>query len=469
MKNIIKPKETLFDSHCHLDHPKFEGEDVGKLIKSAEIAGVSHILTLGVNLASSQKALEIARKHSNVFAGVGISPHDAGKAKPEDVESISELAEEKQVVAIGEIGLDYYYEFSEKETQKEFFKKQIDVAQDLELPIVIHMRDAAGDVFQIFEEFGMPAKKGVFHCFTGSLDEACKAVELGFYISFSGIITFDKSMILPGIIREIPTDKWLIETDAPYLAPIPKRGKRNEPAFLEHTAKFIGDFLEFSPDDIARITRKNACALFGLPSPEEPKIVFFLGNKIYINLTNRDTNDRQFLTSETTENFFGHNVKIEKEPSADEVWKIIREIDLESVQEVVLGGIGEPTLRLDVTQELARRLKMNFPRLKISLITNGQGSLIKGDNILSDLKESVDSISVLLYTGDPQQYEELCRPLGGEAVFPAILEFIRGGVANGFEMEIIGINLPQIDLFKIKHLSDLFGTGYNVKRAVLRK
>jgi TatD DNase family protein len=456
-------KETFFDSHLHLDHPKFKG-DTDKVILRARNAGVAQMTTVGVNNESSADAIKISEKHDGVYASVGISPHDAGKAS--DLSVISNLVHHDRVVAVGETGLDYHYDFTDRETQKSFFEKHIHLAHDVDLPIIIHMRNSSEDIFGILEKSGVLPRGGVFHCFTGTFDEAAKAIEMGFYISFSGIITFDKSMILKSIIPEIPGNRLLIETDAPYLAPAPHRGKRAEPSMIVDTAKAISEFTKLSLSDIARLTRKNACRLFNIPIDDTPAVAYPIRNSLYLNITNRCSNDCIFCIRNEKKHIVGHNLMLDHEPDVEEIWRAIREADVTQYKEVVFCGYGEPTLRLDVLREIARRLKMENSSLKIRLNTNGQGSLIYGDDIVPMLIDCIDMVSISLNTADPQQYIELCKPIYGDAAFPAIIEFSKRCIEAGIGLQFSAINLSEVNLGKAKNIADRLGAQFLIRKKV---
>ena len=454
-------KDIFFDSHLHLDHPKFK-DDLDNVISRAKDDGVTQMTTVGVTNESSEAAIGIAEKYDGVYASVGISPHDAGKAK--DLSVISNLAHNDRVVAIGETGLDYHYDFTEREIQKTFFEKHINLAHDVDLPLIIHMRESAEDVFGILEKCGVPSKGGVLHCFTGTFDEAAKAIELGFHISFSGIVTFDKSMTLKSIIPQIPSHRLLIETDAPYLAPTPHRGKRAEPSMVIDTAKAIAEFTNLSVSDIARITKTNACSLFNIPNEDKPVIAYPIRKSLYLNITNRCSNDCFFCIRNEKDHVAGHNLVLNHEPEVQEIWKALKEADITQYEEVVFCGYGEPTMRFDVLRETARRLKMEHPWLKIRLNTNGQGSLIFGDDVVPMLKDCIDIVSISLNTADPQQYIELCRPIYEDAAFPAILEFARRCIEAEMEVQFSAVNLPEVDLSKAKNIADRLGAQFLIRK-----
>ncbi len=247
----------LFDSHAHYNDEKFENEI--NIIEDIYNAGVTKLITAGYSLESTKKAIEIANKYEYVYATAGISPNDIDGIKQSDYEEIKNLAQDKKVVAIGEIGLDYYWNKENKEEQKEVFIKQIEIANDLDLPIVIHTREAVQDTLAILKTH---KTRGVFHCCPQNIELIKEGLKLGFYISFAGPITFKNSKNANQVIEYVPLDKILIETDSPYLAPEPHRGTRNDSRNVRYVAEKIAEVKEIPIEEIARITYENAKKVF---------------------------------------------------------------------------------------------------------------------------------------------------------------------------------------------------------------
>lgn len=257
----------LIDTHAHLDMEDFE-EDIKEVAHRAFENGIEQIISVGIDLSSSTKALELARKHSRIFSTVGFHPHHADSATQGDLERLAELARDPHVVAWGEIGLDYFRNRSTRSGQMSVFKKQLEIAAELRLPVVIHDREAHGDVLSCLEAMGGGRPRGVIHCFSGDLELAERFIALGFYISFPGTVTFPKAYTARDVAARIPLDRLFVETDAPYLAPVPFRGKRNEPAFAAHTAREIAKLRGIDFEELALRSSENARRLFGLPQPE---------------------------------------------------------------------------------------------------------------------------------------------------------------------------------------------------------
>lgn len=250
----------MIDTHIHLDAEAF-GQDLDAVVGRALEAGVGRMITIGTDVNSSRKAVEIAENFECVFASVGIHPHDAAKAGSGDLGEIRILTDHPKVVGMGEIGLDYYYDFSPRETQQSLFVAQLQMAARLNLPVVVHVREAMTDAMKCISDAGEGPWTGVFHCFGGSAEDVPAVLEAGFHISFTGVITF-KNFSRTDAVRAVPLNRLLLETDAPFMTPVPHRGKRNEPLYLRHTAERLAEIHAVSTDLLAETTTKNALALF---------------------------------------------------------------------------------------------------------------------------------------------------------------------------------------------------------------
>lgn len=253
----------LVDSHCHLDFPDF-ADDLDGVVGRAGAAGVGTLLTIGTHITRHEQVVRVAERFPNVWASVGVHPHEAGVAPFADVETLLKLAGHPKVVALGETGLDYYYDKSPRDRQRDSFRIHIEAARRSGLPVIVHTRDADEDTAAILaEEMGKGAFTGLVHCFSSGPDFAEKAVELGFYISASGIMTFKTAEDLRATLAGVPLDRLLVETDAPYLAPIPFRGKRNEPAYVAHTAAKLAEVKGVPMAELEAATTANFHRLFG--------------------------------------------------------------------------------------------------------------------------------------------------------------------------------------------------------------
>jgi TatD DNase family protein len=248
----------LIDSHCHLDSDQFD-PDREAVIQRALDSGVTHLVAIGTGNGPPdlEAGVRLADKYEAFYATVGVHPHDAAKATEETFHRLSQLAQHPKVVAIGEIGLDYHYDFSPRETQHAVFIEQMGLAARAKKPIVIHTREAWDDTISLIREHWDVERGGIMHCFSGGPKEAQQALDLGFYLSFGGIVTFPKALEIQEAARIVPADRILLETDAPYLAPVPKRGKRNEPAYIVETARKLAQLRGVSEQAIAETTTAN--------------------------------------------------------------------------------------------------------------------------------------------------------------------------------------------------------------------
>jgi len=260
----LSPGFSVIDSHCHLDMDAYQGK-LDEIIDSANASGVSRIISIGIDLASSKKAVELAQKYSSVYATVGIHPHGAEEACLEVYEELTTLAAHPKVVGFGEIGLDYAKQYAPVKTQQKEFARQLDLAKQLDLPVVIHDREAHEDTLRMLNEKGPFPAGGVLHCFSGNLVFAEEILKLGFYISIPGIVTFTNAASLQEVVINTPLEKMVIETDGPFLAPVPWRGKNNRPDFLLYTAGKIAALKKLSVNRVAQQTTANTEKLFALP------------------------------------------------------------------------------------------------------------------------------------------------------------------------------------------------------------
>ncbi|PID71602.1 MAG: hydrolase TatD [Desulfobulbus propionicus] len=256
---------SLIDSHCHLDMQAYEN-DLDQVLHDALAVGVKNIITIGIDLPSSKSAVTIAGRYDQVYATIGIHPHEATSCTKSTLASIEDLAHLEKVVGYGEIGLDYAKKYSPVDVQQKAFAAQLQLAKKVNLPVVIHDRDAHEDTMAILRENGPYPKGGVMHCFSGNLELANKVVELGFYLSIPGIVTFKNAQDLHNVAQHVDINHLLLETDGPFLAPVPFRGKRNTPDKVMHTAKRVAELRNISLEEVASITTMNACNLFNLPS-----------------------------------------------------------------------------------------------------------------------------------------------------------------------------------------------------------
>jgi len=262
---IPKAEFGLIDSHAHIQAAEFTG-DLAEVIQRARAAGVEKIIAVGGagDLISNRAAVELTGAFPGIFATVGMHPHDAKDVSEPDFEQLRQLTQTPGVVGVGETGLDFYYNHSRRNIQRGLFCKFIQLARETRLPLVVHDRDAHEEVAALLRSEGRGGVQGVIHCFTGDFKAAMEFLDLGFYLSFTGIITFKNAGSLREVLRQLPLERILIETDAPYLAPVPHRGKRNEPAFVRLVAEAVATIRGIPLEQVAHATSQNARALFGI-------------------------------------------------------------------------------------------------------------------------------------------------------------------------------------------------------------
>jgi len=433
---------ALIDTHAHLDNGRFAA-DRTQVVDAAKTAGVNHILTIGCDLASSKTSVEIASTYDEVYAAVGIHPHAAREATDEVMAELKALALQDKVVAIGEMGLDYYRDHCPHDIQQTAFRRQIALAIELNLPIIVHDRDAHQDVLRILQEEQAQQVGGVLHCFSGDLAMAKACIELGFYISFPGPLTYPANQALRDVAEAISTDHLLLETDCPYLAPQSRRGKRNEPAFVRETAEQLARIKGLSLEDIARTTCLNAFRLFGIGAPDQrSRIAYPIRDALYLNITNRCSNTCVFCAKFKDFTVKGHALKLEREPTAEEVIQAIGRP--QDYREVVFCGYGEPLLRLDLIKEVAAWLHEQDVKIRIN--TDGQANLFHQRNILPELAGLIDAVSVSLNAADAVNYQRICQSDFGEEGYQAVKEFIREAKKYIPSVTASVVTLPGIDV-----------------------
>lgn len=253
----------LFDTHAHLDDGRFD-EDREQVIQQCREEGIELILNAASDLHTSLKCIALAKEYDMIYASVGVHPHEAKTMDSKTIEVLSDLTANPKVKAIGEIGLDYHYDFSPRDVQKKRFMEQIDLAKQLKLPIIVHDRESHGDIMDIFKAMEVKGMGGVLHSFSGSVEMARECLKLGFYLSISGPITFKNAVKTVEVVKEVPLDMLLIETDSPYLTPVPYRGQRNYPGYVKYVAEKIAEIKGISFEEVAARTMENGKRLFNI-------------------------------------------------------------------------------------------------------------------------------------------------------------------------------------------------------------
>lgn len=252
---------NLFDSHCHLEDERF-ADDRAEVMTRMEDAGVRRCILAGSDMDSSSRIVELTRKHANVYGVVGVHPHEAKTWTDECERRIAEWVQEERIVGVGEFGLDYYYDLSPRDVQQAVFVRQLLLARRLDMPAVFHIRDAHGDTLSLMKAHRSELPEGVIHCCSASVETAREYLDMGFYISFAGPITFKNANKLLDVVRFVPIDRILVETDSPYMAPVPMRGKRNEPTYVKYVAEKVAELRGLSCEEMAQTAWDNTCRLF---------------------------------------------------------------------------------------------------------------------------------------------------------------------------------------------------------------
>ena len=439
----------FIDTHAHLFYPNFNGE-LDEIISNAKQNGVDYILVPATDLKTAEQVIDLIIKYDMVYGAVGVHPHDTKDWDSSLIPKIEKLAKRKKIVAIGEIGLDYYYDFSPKEKQIEAFKAQIDLALKLGLPIIVHNRDSDEDMMNIIRSYCGSGLKGQFHCFNGSLEDAMELVGMNFMISFTGNITYKKADNLRRILQHISPENLLLETDSPFMTPVPYRGKRNEPSYVKFIAEKIAELHKLRVEDVAKITSFNAFRTFGIGSKPETVFTYKLGDSLYINVTNRCNAHCVFCQRKEKPFIRGYNLGMERseEPSSD---VYINEIgDPKDYKEIVFCGYGEPTIRWDVVKDISRFVKANGGRTRLN--TNGHGNNINKKNITPEMKGLIDVVSISLNTFYPKQYSELVGL--GTTYFDEMIDFAKKSKPFVGKVVMTIVSIDEIDIERARKITE---------------
>ena len=446
----VVSEANLIDTHAHLEMPQFDG-DRDEVIKRTVESGISLIIDVGSDLKGSRTALELARRYDFIYASAGIHPHEVKGVTIETYKEVRKLLSDPKVVAVGEIGLDYYKDYSPRDIQQREFINQIRIAKEFKKPVIVHSRDAREDTLKILKDEKVSEIGGIMHCFSGDEEMARRCMDMGFYISFAGPVTYPNADKLRKVVKSIPTNRLLTETDCPYLAPQQMRGKRNEPAYVRYVAEKIAEVKGLSLEDIERIIELNVYNLFRIGRPDKMgRRTYKIRNSLYLNITNRCTNECFFCTRISDPWVQGYNLRLEGEPSAED---IIKEIgDPKVYDEVVFCGYGEPTLRLNIIKEVSKKIKELGGKIRLN--TNGHGNLINKRNILPELKGIIDTISISLNAEDNEKYNKICHPIFKNGTYEAVKEFIRE--AKKYIPEVVAtiVDVPEVDEEKCKEIAE---------------
>lgn len=453
----------LIDSHAHLDMHHFSN-DLDGVITRARASGVGEILTVGYDGSSFEGAIRCTETYDMVYAALGVHPHNA-KDFDDDLEKrLKKLILRRKVLALGEIGLDYYRDLSPRGRQREVFRRQIGIALYFEKPIIVHSREAFDDVITILNEEGAREVGGIFHAFSGGLDEVIEVLKLGFIIGVGGPITYKNSR-LPPVVSRLPSAAIVLETDCPYLPPVPHRGKRNEPAFVRLVAQRLAEIRGVDLRDIERMTEVNYRNLLYGDSGSPPVIAYPFRKNIYVNVTSSCTNDCFFCPRGGQKSYlYGYNLNLLTDPSPEEMITAVREAaGAREYREIVFCGYGEPTTRLADILETATALKgLGLP---IRLNTNGHGNMINQRNVVPELETVFDTVAISLNAPDRAAYVRVCRPDAGGKAFGAVVDFIRKAAASRMECRVTALDCSGVDLEACRSLVETIpGAAFHIRR-----
>lgn len=450
----------IVDTHAHLTLGELV-EDRAAVLARARAAGVGAIITVGIDPEDSRAAVALAEAREDVWATVGVHPHDAEGLAAADLDDLADLARAPKVVAWGEIGLDFFRNRSPRETQVRWFREQAARARELDLPVVIHDREAHGETLEVLRAAG-PGLRGVVHCFSGDEAFAREVLALGFHLSVPGTVTYPKNDTLRRVVASVPLERLLLETDCPYLAPQPVRGRRNEPAHIVHTAEAVARVRGLEVADVARITTAASRELFGVGEAAAARIAYPIRRSLYLNLTGRCTNRCAFCAKNRSSRVKGHDLALDREPEVAEVLAAVEaEGGAAAWDEVVFCGFGEPLLRLDDVLTLARELRRRGAR-RVRVNTDGLASLVHGRDVPAELRGVVDAVSVSLNAPDAETYERLCRPQVGGA-YPALIAFLRRAQECLPEVTATVVAVPGLDVEACRRLAAELGVGFRVR------
>lgn len=433
------------DTHAHLFLQNFE-EDLDEIIQRAKDSGIDYIIVPATDIETSKQTIALTKKYEFIYGAVGVHPHDTKDWDDAWIQEVEELAKNDKIVAIGEIGLDYFYDFSPKEKQIQAFKSQIELAIKIGKPIIVHNRESDEDMMKIINEYCGTGLKAQFHCFNGSFENARELIKMNHLVSFTGNITFKKADSLREIVSKISLESVMVETDSPFMTPEPNRGKRNEPSYVKLVADQIAEIHNLTSEDVARITSFNVFKMFGIGSKPKTSYTYKIGNSLYINVTNRCNAHCAFCDRGGEALISGYNLKMSKsEEPEPEVY--INEIgDPTKYKEIVFCGYGEPTLRWDVVKKVARYVKNNGGNTRLD--TNGHGSFINKKDITPEFKGLIDCVSISLNSSDPRQYAEL---MGLETrFFNEVINFAKNVKPNVDRLVMSVVSVKEVDTTKAK-------------------
>jgi TatD DNase family protein len=456
----------LADTHVHLEHDGFAA-DVGDVVSRAEDARVRYLVVPACAAADAARALELARRHGGVYFAAGLHPNSGLRLDSAQVGGIKEALirgkKEGQAVAVGECGLDYHYTALSRDEQLELLRWHLALARELELPVILHQREAEEDLRRVLDEEGVPPRGGVLHCFSGDLDYYRWARAKGLYVSFTGSITFDgKGEKVPPYFAGLELAATMLETDAPYMAPEPYRGKRNEPAYLPLIAEALSAKAGSLLEDVYAETTLAARRFFGLPPDFGGAIAYRLRNSLYLNVTNRCTNDCRFCIRNSAPGVGGYDLRLKMEPTAAEIVAAIG--DAAAYDEIVFCGYGESTIRWGTVTEVARAVKEAGGVVRLN--TNGSANVTQGRDVTPEMAGLFDKVSVSVNAADESTYERLCRPRAGGDAWQAAAAFVALAKRYVPTVVITAVATDAVSTAAVESLAKKWSVGFRLRRYV---
>jgi TatD DNase family protein len=453
---------ALVDSHCHLTWESFDG-DVDRVVGRMREAGVRQAVVVSIGVDNARETAALCRERDGLYPTAGIHPNDIPADADAALEALASLIDEGGFVAVGETGIDYYRDRVDRRVQQESFRRQAELARARDLALIVHVRDPEGstdaheDALHILQ--GVPGVRAVIHCFTGEAAWARRFAEAGYYVSFSGVVTFPKAENVREAARAVPVEQMLVETDAPFLAPVPHRGKRNEPAFVADVARALAPLKGLSESDLRRITARNARALFRLPTHETTgPPVYVIRDAAYVNVTNAC--DARCTFCPRTHDVYevkGYDLRRPKDPTLEEILEALG--DPSRYPEVVFCGFGEPTLRLETVKEVARAVKASGVRTRLN--TNGHADLIHKRPVASELVGLIDVVSVSLNAQDRETFERHCPSAFSPDGFTPMLAWIRSAREAGLDVVCTALDgLEGVDVDACRRLAEELGARW---------
>ncbi|MDJ0523379.1 MAG: YchF/TatD family DNA exonuclease [Planctomycetota bacterium] len=446
----------LVDSHCHLTWESYD-EDRDAVIGRMAEEGVEQAVVVATSVANARECAALCDAHEGLYPTAGIHPNDVPDELDAALAELDEVLLGGGFVAVGETGLDYYRDNTVPERQQRSFRHHCRRALENDLPVIVHIRDRDGswqafdDVGDIIEEF--PGLRGVIHCYTGDPAHARRYLDAGFVISFAGILTFPKGDNVRESALAVPIEETLVETDAPFLAPVPRRGKRNEPAYVAHTARSLAELKGLSEADVRRITTRNARRLFRLPTEETAgPPTYVIRNSLYVNLTNAC--DAKCTFCPRTHDEFevkGYDLRRAKDPRFEEIVEGIG--DPTRYDEVVFCGFGEPTLRLETLKQVAQWVKERGGKVRLN--TNGHADLINKRPVAPELVGLVDVVSVSLNAQDRETFERHCPSAFSPDGYTPMLDWIRAAKDAGLDVVCTALaGLDGVDMEACRRIAE---------------